>query len=686
MVISRILVGVAIGLIAALGCDNSGGNDKPPMNVQPVALAVLDSEGSVIADPVFHVGHPARIGLEIRSKSVVKDLALHLYIINQHEFDIDPASATQYLLGAASIDRVREGQHAYEIDMSIPYTDHDFDDVGVPVYDGIVLLADRDYYVFAQLDPADRIKEIDENDNRPALNDFGGAVPVVLLSSEKQDQPNVYLREIVLDVDLRMVDTDLLIPEPPAVSDFCTEVPPVPDPADPFDAVMENLANSQLGLTAILGVSGAYFDEGRPSPIPRVDLQATLRWQGKTPSDVWNIPLLVWDSESKAYQKRFSVLDVAPGVPRSVHVDMRLDASLDSTIADDIADLRTYLFESLPVCIQPVFGECGIDISTCLSVETLEECLATVDLVCAWDCFARESGKGSIEVELTAWDGEGNGASPLPGVELPGFEFDARGDLPEIHITPPGLADVADDVCQGVCPDSTGELSFEASLVKDFSSSATERLASARINFDAMGALGLIGASANANGSAFLTLFGRDFEILGLAANGAASPERPGGTYFELDLRSSFAFSSDRLLFSKTMAPCNGAKTVKADDLAWEVLSRKAEEQCKLDCHGNTSCEDACEALVQSFEQSKEVKRTFFISIVPVTAKFRAGAGVGFSAGIGLPKCEDKTGGLFMAHAGPYVEVDSEISAGVGIPGWLMRGPMSKSIRRSRRE
>ena len=352
-----------------------GGGVQASENLALLQTTVLDATGTPLAEQVIHTGHPSRIGIEIDSKNSLSDVAVQIYIVNRSEYDDNPDTATLFPLGATTIETVEAGQRQYEAVVSVPYTTEDVFELptdgedprsfGSWTYAGDPLLA-GEYYLFAEVDPADVIPETDETDNFASEDDLAASSEVVMLSTALAQRVNVHVEEVFLDLDLRMIDAEFLFPEDKVPvttpADYCDHVPDPAEPSNPFADAIENIGNTHLSLTAVLNTTGTPppFDpddaSNRPnaSPLHGVDVKATLVWTA--PDRSWEIPVPLWDTANEQYVDEVRSRPVYPRVPRTVQLDSRFGDLLDVAAAAELESLKTHLLETAPECVDLLGG------------------------------------------------------------------------------------------------------------------------------------------------------------------------------------------------------------------------------------------------------------------------------------------------------------------------------------------
>ena len=189
----------------------------------------------------------------------------------------------------------------------------------------------------------------------------------------------------------------------------------------------------------------------------------------------------------------------------------------------------------------------------------------------------------------------------------------------------------------------TSPIRFEEGFETGFSA----KFAGAGLEANAWSALDGSGASAHAGAAVPITLFGQEFEFLGLDADGGAFPGSPDLGY-ALDLRFAGVVVYSQLLNDDTC----GLDLSQRDDLS---------------IGGGPTNELLIWENDFFVEKTKGASTNLVVGIVPLTAAFEASGQLGFLVKAGVPVCDTSYADtVFQSHAGPYLDVGMLASAGVG--------------------
>ena len=230
--------------------------------VEPAA-ATASQELLLVTSSTLQIGHPTEIQIRINAAEETHNVSVQFIVANKAEYDAaaegdDNAVITQYNVGAAKFETVLAGVNDYVKRITIP--DEDLD--GDPILPG------AEFYLYAQIDPGNEITETNEIDNVPFANQF----TVIAVADDYQDQSSVVLDSLTLDFSSIALPESLVtflleaagMTDPPTPkTDICENLlnprPPVGDP----NALIQNLANATVGVTAVVSTTGPPGSEAR---------------------------------------------------------------------------------------------------------------------------------------------------------------------------------------------------------------------------------------------------------------------------------------------------------------------------------------------------------------------------------------------------------------------------------------
>jgi len=530
-------------------------------------------------------GHTALLQVVIQADAPASNVAIQFFLVDKQAYDAagETDDIPQFILGAAVLETVNAGQNLIEIEVEVPPLDLDQK-----------FLQTGEYYLYPVLDPGQEMLETDESDNVPPEANFA----LVTVSEEFSNTPSIVVEDVL--IDLASFELPQVLSGEPDPDTACPGGVDGPRSnfENPSDVVL-NALNTNISVTAVFRASGpASVTSSFAMSLshPRIG-DSPLCPGGACPIPVWNSGL--GDYALSASLPLFFYEQFAEQSPVSVHVDMRIPAT---------PEFRA-LFNNL---LNGIESDCEL------------ACGDPNDALCVSACSLAELAQGSLRVEVIPFG--------APFFENPVIEIS---DTLPITILPPRFVG-PEDVTE------TQPLRFEEGFDAGFSAG----FAGAGLRANAWAALDQRGATAHADASVPITLFGQEFEFLGLDTDGGAFP----GSLdldFSLDLRFAGIVVYSQLLSDETCAlDLNQRGDLSIDQLRAELL------KWKLDFF---------------IEKSKGTERDFVVGIVPLTAAFEASGKLGFLVEAAIPVCDPNyVDTLFQAHMGPYMDVGMLASAGVG--------------------
>ena len=691
------------------GGSSSSGDDPAPANLSATKVRIVDADGNPEADPLLMVEHPFIVEIGIASTTSIEGVAVDFFIIDQTAFDDagdetaeDPAALenSTFFVGTVFLENLRAGENVRKVSLSLPYTEWmeqaPVDGVVSTEYTGWFPIPDTDYYLVGVIDPGDLIEETDEEDNRPSADNVDETMVTVRVSNDYQVTPNLILEEIMVEVP----HFELKATDPVEVNSCGVEVP-----------VAEDELNPHVKVTAIINASGKYwpgFDPDLPPdqipppmPIPRVDLWAELKMPG---FDGFPDTLPIWifnnEENNPTYAPKLKIRDLEPGTPMSVSLEMRLpldDVHLQSLI-DQIALKSDGCYETCDldeacfaeemiagtVCDQDDFIHCGgaIDFSDpqdpkadttnldwgCYMNRMDGACLKQCepDLDCMLGCT---EDLVSLEVYVEAYDDY----SEELGEEIPIVEV--------LNIANPLETELV--LLPAPEPESTGAVMFETGYDKGFSA----KLAYAGLHANAWAGLDSGGASAGLEAALPVVLF-----------KGAPSPCNPETQDCPFGHIPREVFLGVRSAISSTPVPGMGNdfdNLTTVDIYAFgqrifpKVLDFGCGETYDIDLWTQGTVEKAVQCIQKyptqndefdpenkknrvdclmenwAFGKSTSFTKNFVVGVVPLTASFSAWGLIGAEIymGVTVENCGPLS---FEAHTGPWANLGTEVTAGVG--------------------
>nr|MDJ0866176.1 hypothetical protein [Myxococcota bacterium] len=578
-------------------------------------LALRDGPSGAVGLPVdsnIQLGHVVKIRIGVTASEETRDVAVEFFLVDRGEYDAAQEggsdAVTQYILGAASIDTVMAGSNDYEVLVQVPGLDLE----GDPIPPG-------EYYLFPVVDPGKEIVETNESDNIATE----AQAALVTVSSQYQGNSVVGVQELVLDFSGVELPTNLLPlpnqdPEPP---DPCDDASAPPASFDLPEELIDNLANSTVGVTAILMASGP--------PVPSVGLEATFdhpRLERPIELEFWQTNLEPQpDEPAGVFTKQLRLPGLEPGIATSVQLDLRIPLD-ESAVAIALNEALLELAgEEAPFCPGHPTAPDPVCVARRIAFALLSEAEAA-----------------ELNVQVTAYDHPTDG-NPIPR-----------------DWTPPAVA-IPDDLLRDVTiisplfvppPEESLPVHFEA----DFETGFHSALVSAGLEANGWAALDEDGAAAHTDAGVPVSLFGLDFHFLSFEAGGAAYPGDPYPGDLDLGFSADLKFATNPdgsggiVLLSQPLLDrdaCDGIAVRPDLDALGEIL------KWKLDW---------------SVEKSKEATADFVVGVVPLTASIGASGQLGFLVEAGVPVCDEDFGNEteFQAHTGPYFDVGMLANAGVG--------------------
>ena len=703
---------LAFTTIIETGCGGGGGGDTAavPTNLSLVSVSSPSPAGTLAvglaAVVPLEVGHPVDVALEINSTRAIEEVTVSFYIADQEEFDAgaDDSSA-QFHIGSAVLPPLHAGinrivqqvtlpysEEAFEIQSSTPLADDPDKYISTfteePNLDGtfdptLVYVLGRPYYLFVEIDPANLIEETNEDDNLPTEATMAATMATATISELGKTSINI----IVESVEVEIPDIEMTPPVQEEQLDSCG-VAIVPE----RPAVDQADANSHIGVTAVINATGRYwpgYPDLMPVPIPRVDIQATIF---PPISDLPNgIDLQIWDSTTKSYTNTLSIYDLNPGDPTSVQLDLRLpgyeggfdnamalisemanvatqcmraDCNLDQSVLCFISQIPPagYCDPIVESACRTEFGAYGdLEVWNCIRDRVDPRCIAACPIndSCLYDCAVEAVG---FEVKIEAFESVGS-TTPIVDYE------------PNLVVGADNIFDRVDIVMRPTPapppPVVTEPVLYETGFDKGFSAkfayAGLKAYAKAELNGD--------GANASLEAAIPVVLFrskprscvgdgcisGLDpgDVFLGVTSYLSATPPNYINDNFDLNI-SSYGVN----LFPK-LVPISCGGTL------FGAFSQDSVDTCtKSGATGAALAE--CYKAAGGIYKSKDVTKNFVVGIVPLTASFSAWGTIG--AELVISTTCSGTGLGLSSHAGPYADLGTEVSAGVGNSRFLAVG------------
>ena len=684
--------------ILIMGCGGSGGNgssDDPiptPANLSATSVKILDADGLPEADPLLRVEHPFTVEMGIASTTAIEGVAVDFFIIDRTNFDdagdeaVDDDTALEesiFFVGTTYLENLKAGLNTRQVELSLPYTEwmEEADDEGVfsTEYTGYFPIPNTDYYLLWVIDPGDLIEETDEEDNRPSEDNIDQTLVIVQVSDEYDNTPNLILEEILVEVPY----FELEATEPVDVNS-CGEAP-----------VEEDELNPHVKVTAVINASGKYwpdFPDAAPMPIPRVDIQATLKTPGIDEFD--DIPIQIFnnDASDPAYGPKLKIRDLEPGTPMSVSLEMRLDLPFFTLpgLIDTIATKSADCFETCDldeecfaeemvsgaVCDVDDFMYCGgvidnsVPITTDLDwgcyVNRIDgKCLSQCepDLGCMLDCT---EDLVSLEVRVEAYDDYSEELGELIDIE------------PDLNIANPLETDLV--LLPAPRPPATDAVMYETGYDKGFSA----KLAYAGLKANVWAGLDGGGASAGLEAALPVVLFKGSPSACNPKTQDCPFGYKPREVF--LGVRSAISAFPGEDVSNEFENLTEVGIYVFGQNLFPKVLDFGCGEPYDLDLwqKGGVECAKACPGIVPNespqqkkdridclkecwaFGKSTSIDKNFVVGVVPLTASFSAWGLIGAEIYMGVIS-QDTCGPFsFEAHTGPWASLGTEVTAGVG--------------------
>ncbi|NNM19760.1 MAG: hypothetical protein HKO55_00610, partial [Gammaproteobacteria bacterium] len=332
-----------------------GGGGTTGTDFTVTSVAVTDKQGNALPAPELQIGHPSKVSLTITSNKAVDNVGVMLWI--QDTLNNDDAG--RLAVGATGFN-LAAGTNTYTTEMLVPYTMPNVapcagaDCGGEPAIDYNPIPA-GEYFLFAQVDPANIIVETNEDNNVPASASFPTGAVIVDVRDDYANTPTVMLEEVVVDIsDAAGVVLDVFEPLLDPQPDWCGRMPE-------FELDIEDIPNTTVGVTAVLNASGSFkaLTEGVATAIPYVQVDATFDLADRS------IPLEFWDSATGKYRKQLLVPDVEPGVSHAVYVDLLLDFGELEPLLNQGLSCQTQFDRGCSIILRPPYIDCSNLINAC---------------------------------------------------------------------------------------------------------------------------------------------------------------------------------------------------------------------------------------------------------------------------------------------------------------------------------
>jgi len=267
-------------------------------------------EGLAVLTPEaeLQVAHTLLVELRLRTDHAAEAVGIAYRAFPRAQWDVHDPEIVSWVLGAAAHDV--PGRHGLSTDeLEIPYD-----------------MPAGDYYLVAEIDPAGLLDESDETDQ---LSD-----PVAFtVRDDHRDEVRLMASRAVLDT--------------PAfeLSFVTTATPPEP-----------------LGLTVVVEAEAA-------TAVAGAGLTACLRAPGGACSD---LPFGIWQGSAAegGYVPRLALPELSPGDPTSLHLDLRLDPSLEPAFAALERTVAEACIADVAACAAQ-FGLDAVEAQACVDAGTL---------------------------------------------------------------------------------------------------------------------------------------------------------------------------------------------------------------------------------------------------------------------------------------------------------------------------
>ena len=239
-----------VGTLAA--CDHS--RSRTP----PVTPATNNLKASVVRvdTAVPRVGYPLEVVTTIEAAETTNDVSVSFWALNGDDVAQSLEQVRQFYLGTATFPVVQPTTPEYHASLQVPTS----------------VTPPGNYVILASIDPSNLVRETNEEDNNAEV--AATLVPV--------EDPNLLLREVVLDAQSLLLD---------------------PDVDDVGGTHGNDVQNADLGTTLTIGL------EGTLTPVD-VEVFAKLRitrTDRPAGQDTHDVPLYLWDSDNQRYVDAYGI-------------------------------------------------------------------------------------------------------------------------------------------------------------------------------------------------------------------------------------------------------------------------------------------------------------------------------------------------------------------------------------------
>ncbi len=251
-------------LTAACGGGGGGGGGAPAGNLSASQVRMVSSNQDA--------AHEMVVATSITATNDYSDVAVAYVLLNKSDVDNEASDVRQHEVSSAIFPSVTSGTAEYEAVVTIPET----------------VREDTEWYLVAEVDPANAIPESNEDDNLP------------------DDQSKIYVK-----VGNANTDTADIVVESAEVDEDAVILYPMQ--SRPMTGGVPDVEDHDFSATLVMTTTGT-------QQLDDVDLQASITIPGGN-----TYRLRIWDEQSGRYESEL-LSTITPGIPNTIHVDLWIPA------------------------------------------------------------------------------------------------------------------------------------------------------------------------------------------------------------------------------------------------------------------------------------------------------------------------------------------------------------------------